>query len=1122
MKVRPTHKSVALPLKTPRIFMPRCTIIFALLLLILSTHLACATQPDMQNTGRGLAGPIQLSPQEQAWLDKKHTVRVRTGMAPPYHMNKPEPHGISVDYLQQIGKRVGITFQFVTSPATWPEALADLTGSHTWFDLQPTIKRTPERARQIAFTDDYLFAPWVIINRIKSDFVTRIEDLNNKTVAVEKGYVVADLIKTQYPEIKVVAFSTTQEALRSVAEARTDAYVGNLTTASFSIQREGLENLQVAASTPFGNHDQAMGVRSDWPELASIINKALNAMTYAEKQAITSHWLSIRYEHGLSPAKVWSWGAGISIVFLLIASVILFWNRRLQREVERRFLAEGKLKQSEAAAILAKQHLEEAQRVAHIGSWELDIPGNRLVWSAETCAIFGVAPGAPLSFEYFAKRIHPDYRDMVNAAWSAALSGAPYDVEHRICVDEKIKWVLERAEVTFDAQGKALKGVGTVQDITERVLTQQHLQYNESRLQAVYDGAHDGILIADCDSKKIVDANPSGYSMLGYTKEELLGLQITVLHPEADAPAILAGFEQGAIAGTGVIGSVPLLRNDGSVFSASLNSYRLDAGDGKRYMVGIFHDITERIQFEKQLTKEKETAQRYLDTAGVMLGILDSNGIITLLNRKGHQILGYPEGSLIGRNWFEVSLPAEIVSVIKPVFAAIMAGELDPFEFYENNIITKSGEQRTLFFHNTLLYDNEQAIIGLLLSGEDVTTLRQNEQQLTVAKEAAEAANRAKSEFLANMSHELRTPLNGVLGMAQLLKFTNLDHEQQEYIDTLEQSGHNLLAVISDILDLTKIEADKMQLEDTDFSIRNCLEETVANQSAQIKLKGLELHTTIDQEIPHLVSGDKLRLKQVIMNLLCNAIKFTETGRVSVSAQVTSWSDQSVAIRFTISDTGIGMDAETLVRVFNSFEQADNSTTRKYGGAGLGLAICNRLTKLMGGKIWADSSPGIGSTFFVDLPFRVSIEQKEARQEQQRPTNVTVMHTGLNILIAEDDQINAITLLSMLKKQGHEGTIAKNGNEALELWRNKKFDAILMDINMPVMGGVEALSVLRNEEKQAGGHIPVIALTAYAMRGDRERFLSQGFDGYVSKPVQIEKLSDELACLNENICCGGN
>lgn len=513
------------------------------------------------------------------------------------------------------------------------------------------------------------------------------------------------------------------------------------------------------------------------------------------------------------------------------------------------------------------------------------------------------------------------------------------------------------------------------------------------------------------------------------------------------------------------------------------------------------HQIELEMQNE-ELSQAKHTAEKALDKyvelydfAPMGYFTLGGDAGISNLNFCACVMLGMERSKLAGRNFnlyvSQATLPAFNVffnnAFENPGVKA--SCELE---------IIRSGAERIWARIEGVFSEREK---NYFIAAIDITGQKTADEKVREAKEKAEAASITKSLFLANMSHELRTPMNGIMGFLNLLLQSELDGEQREFGETIKSSSTHLLELINDILDFSKLEAKKLTLSRKPFDICSVIKSLHSFVDMQIINKTLSLEYDFDPEIKSLVIGDPLRLKQVVLNLLTNAVKFSSSGAVEIKVKQVSLKDNISKIAISVSDHGIGIPPQNTLEIFEMFHQLDESHTRHTGGAGIGLSIVRGLVELMGGTITVQSEVGKGSSFTVEIPFELETRPPEILKNEE---NMALLSSEkiVNLIIAEDDYISRKLISALTKNFNWNVNIVQNGAEAVELFKTGKFDAIIMDGQMPVMDGFEATKRIREYEAAAGGHIPIIAMTALAMDEDRENFLSAGMDDYISKPIE--------------------
>jgi len=525
--------------------------------------------------------------------------------------------------------------------------------------------------------------------------------------------------------------------------------------------------------------------------------------------------------------------------------------------------------------------------------------------------------------------------------------------------------------------------------------------------------------------------------------------------------------------------------------------------------VWSFRDITGRMKMEEALRESEERFRLMLKNSSDIICIIDREGRERYVSDSVERWTGFAPQELIDMSGFDLVHPEDMENVRAALYSLITNPGLMTKTNYRH--IRKDGTWAHMETLGANLYD-EPLIQGILLNIREISDRVMAEEELKKARDTADMANRAKSQFLATMSHEIRIPMNGIIGLTTLLLGTILTGQQREYLTHLESSARNLLGLINRILDLSMIEAGKMELVHSTFSMRKNIVSILRLMEIQAQEKGLKLEYSIPSSVPDNLQGDIQRLGQVVINLVGNALKFTEKGHILVEFSAKHLQGETISLHCSISDTGCGIPLEKKKLIFDAFTQADNSLFRPHEGAGLGLAICRELVELMGGSIWVDSEIGVGSTFHFTVNLEVAGELNTEETSHQ-PAHTP--QRSISILVAEDEAISRMVIVDYLIHKGHHVSTARNGKEVLKILREETFDLILMDIHMPNMNGVEATEAIRRKEEITGEHITIVALTAYAMAEDREKFLQAGMDEYLSKPVEFFQLDELLSRLTD-------
>jgi PAS domain S-box-containing protein len=930
---------------------------------------------------------VELSAADKAWISAHPVIRLASDpvWAPVDFLDAQDRHqGMTADYVALLNAKLGLNMRWEQPRMHWDDVLAAARERH--IDVIPTAGKAPEREAYLNYAEPpYVSFRSVIVVRDDAPFISSMDDLKNKRIALVPGYAETADFQKRYGSFQTMPATSVEDALTLVATGRAGGTVGNLAVVNWVIRTKALTNLRIAALYTDTERSVHFAVRKDWPELTAILDKGLAAITPEEHARIRNRWYEVEAQHGLDPAQVKRIGAGILLAVLLGAAVTALWLRRLRSEVAERKRAVTQLQHTErrlreitdALPGTIYQMRMQPDRTTHITM----ISDGAITLFGKTRDDMLQTPDAIVALA------HPDDREpFLQAFIDAAEKNTTVQVAYRSRdAQGDYRWLRTFARPVFAADGEYVWN-GFSLDVTDEVEAREKLDAAERLLRDVTDNVPGAIF-----QRRMLPDGSIEYPFLSAGYQRIGNLQVTQ-----------AGY----------------------------------AGQDE--------------EFEAFPPEEREA----IDAAR-------RQSVATMLPYTIENRMLLRDGSYV---WVRTSA----VPRREPDGAIIWNG----YTF-------------------------------------DITTRKELEDELSLAKESAEAANRAKSEFLANMSHEIRTPMNAIFGLSNLGLKTSMPARLQDYLRKIHIAAQSLLEIINGILDYSKIEAGMLSLEQTQFDLYEVLENLSGLLNLRAVEKGLELLFSVDPQVPSALIGDPLRLGQVLLNLTGNALKFTDRGqiviRVCVDDDAAETSAERVRLRFEVADSGIGMTDEQIGRLFTAFAQADSSTTRRYGGTGLGLSISKRLVGLMGGEIGAQSEPGAGSTFHFTANFGLS-ESTSVRL--QAPADLHDMR-----VLVVDDNFTALDILRVyLESFGLRVDRASSGTQAITAVQREAasdpYRLVLMDWQMPGMNGIEAALHIR--ESDAALKPKIVMVSAYG----REEIMRQadegGLDGFLIKPVNPSVLFDTI------------
>ncbi|WBH15328.1 PAS domain-containing protein [Sphingomonas radiodurans] len=872
-----------------------------------------------------------------------------------------------------------------------------------------------------------------------------------------------------------------------------------------------------------------IGVRGKTPQSATqIIRETLTQFRQAEDRLLRRRLSKSTRLQAIARVVVIA-----SLALAIVLAGAAFFDRRRRMRMLAAAIAQlecdnAKLEQAETVSRSALVTLGEANRlltmtetVAQIGHWRLDVAEKRLFWSEVVCSIHGVPADHVPTVDEAVAAYHPDDRARVMQALDRSISqGADFDLKARLINrDGSVRHIVTRGRVERSETGTISALFGVLQDVTPAVeseiaLLEASRRVSESnRLLTMAEAMGQlGHWRLDRTTRKMFWSEEI-LRIYGFAPgvEPTLEAALAVYHPD-DIDHVKATVTEALASATGFTSRSRVIRSDGAIVHVLTRAeIELDPDGVPIGLFGVLQDVTEQVTAEAQRHAQDAQYRLISEEASDLIVITDEQGRLVFVSPSSRNVLGYAPDEMIGTTPYHYA-PVEDRALLDRQWSELRsrpAGEVVTLRF---RMRRKDGVYVWIDVSARIAaYQDSPRVVSVC---RDVTDQVRADDELREARLQAEAAVSAKANFLANMSHEIRTPMNGVIGFTELLRESDLHPEQRKQVELIADSGRAMMRLLNDILDLSKVEANQMKIAHEPFDLTHALNACMKLVAPAIAKKGLRGEIDLSSTLPPLVMGDGLRLRQIVLNLLGNAIKFTERGSVSLRA----WSGVGSEVIIAVEDTGIGIDASRQEAIFEQFVQADSGIVSRFGGTGLGLAISVQLARLMNASVKLESAPGEGSRFYLTLPLEAAVERRAAaRHVTSTAEPIAAVSTDENakrVLVAEDHDVNQLLMSAMLRQLGYHCDIAADGAQAVTMVRDaavagNPYAIVLMDMQMPVLGGIDATRAIR-DSGIAADRLPIVALTANAYADDIAICLDAGMQAHLAKPVHLDELRSAL------------